>query len=112
MRFVDARFEADITPGASVSLSAASFETDLEKRTLEFERLATTVNGRVVVAAARASFASSDVDVDADAETKKRRETFSFDETIAKRRSVDVTATSPRLALPHGLDLEIGRAHV
>jgi hypothetical protein len=105
VRFVDARFEADITPGASVSLSAASFETDLEKRALEFERLAATVNGRVVVAAARASFASSDVDVDADVETKKRRETFSFDEPIAKRRSVDVTATSPRLALPHGLDL-------
>jgi len=32
-------------------------------------------------------------------------ETFSFEEKIAKRRSVDVTATSPRLALPHGLDL-------
>ena len=105
VRFVDARFEADITPGASVALSAASFQTDPETRALEFERLAATVNGRVVVAAARAACAVGDVDVDVDAETKKRRETFSFDETIAKRRSVDVTATSPRLALPHGLDL-------
>ena len=106
MRLTDARFEADITPGASVSFTAASLEADPRKRALECARASAAVNGGVVATAVAVAISVRDVIFgEGGGGAVGVRETFAREEKGAKRRSVDVTATSPRLVLPHGLDL-------
>ena len=100
VRLTDARFEADITPGASVSFTAASLEADPRKRALECARASAAVNGGVVATAVAVAISFQDVvfgEGDGGA-VQNVRETFAREEKGAKRRSVDVTATSPARA--------------
>ena len=100
VRLTDAQFEADIASGARFVVEAASADVDPRRRALECARVSAAVNGRVVFAAVAAAVAVGDTvggvvgggDAVGVAEG-------------AARTTVDVTASSPRLALPHGLDL-------